>query len=166
MFSLLQPELHVHLAIHRGGGHEVLSCLLSLARLSVELAEAEVTVGDERAQAELGGLRECAPIRVPGMLGFGELVGVDVAQQFQTPGFPAPLLVGARQRHRLLRLLPCLGDPFKDETGLGQRRDDPRTEAQKPHRRAHFDCLLEQRYCIGRAPGPEMGGAQARRNER
>ncbi len=54
-FGLLQIELHVHLAVHRGGGGEVLTGLLALARAPVELAEAEVAVGDERAHAELFG---------------------------------------------------------------------------------------------------------------
>ena len=39
---LLQPEAHVHLAIHRRRRGEVLLRLLTLAHASVELAEAEV----------------------------------------------------------------------------------------------------------------------------
>jgi hypothetical protein len=50
---LLQPEGHAHLAVHRRRGGEVLLRLLALARAPVELAEAEVAVGDER----------CNPIR-------------------------------------------------------------------------------------------------------
>ena len=115
---LLQPELHTHLAINRGGGREVRSGFLSLVRLSVELAEAKVTVGDERAQAQLGCERERLPVRIPRLLRFSGRVGVDVAEQFQTPGFEAPLLLGARQCHRLLRLFPRLGDPSKDKIGL------------------------------------------------
>jgi hypothetical protein len=49
---LLQPEPHVHLAVHRRGGGEVLVGLLALARAPVQLAEAEVAVGDEGAHAE------------------------------------------------------------------------------------------------------------------
>lgn len=41
---LLQPEPHVHLAVHRRGGREVQSGLLLLARASVELAETKVAV--------------------------------------------------------------------------------------------------------------------------
>src|SRR5262245_5616977 len=44
---LLQPERHLHLAVHRRRGGEVLLRLLALARAPVELAEAEVAVGDE-----------------------------------------------------------------------------------------------------------------------
>src|SRR6266496_2594939 len=48
---LLQPEAHVHLAVHRRRGGKVLASLVLLARATVELAEAEVAVGDERAHA-------------------------------------------------------------------------------------------------------------------
>jgi hypothetical protein len=52
-FGLLQPVRHAHLAIHRRRGGEVFSGLFGLARTPVELAEAEVAVGDEGAHAEL-----------------------------------------------------------------------------------------------------------------
>ena len=52
---LFQPEAHVHLAIHRGGGGQVLLRLCVVASPAVELAETEVAVGDERAHAEVGG---------------------------------------------------------------------------------------------------------------
>jgi hypothetical protein len=47
--AVLQPEPHVHLAVHRRGGGEVLLSLLPLAQPPVELAEAEVAMGDQRA---------------------------------------------------------------------------------------------------------------------
>jgi hypothetical protein len=47
---LLQPVRHVHLAIHRRRGGEVRARLLVLARAPVELAEAEMAVGDEGAR--------------------------------------------------------------------------------------------------------------------
>jgi len=43
-------------AVHRRRGGEVLAGLLALVRAVVELAEAEVAVGDEGAHAELGGM--------------------------------------------------------------------------------------------------------------
>jgi hypothetical protein len=46
-----QPEPPVHLAVHRDRSGQVLMGLLALACAPVELAEAEVAVGDERAQA-------------------------------------------------------------------------------------------------------------------
>src|SRR5262249_29799996 len=47
----LQVEPHVHVAVHRGCGSEMLLRLLALARAPIELAEAEVAVGDEGAHA-------------------------------------------------------------------------------------------------------------------
>src|SRR5262245_39157124 len=63
--GLLQPESHVHLAVHRRRGGEMLLCLLALARAPVELAEAEVGVGDEGAHATLRGQGNCLPIVGP-----------------------------------------------------------------------------------------------------
>src|SRR5262245_32213396 len=54
----LQPICHPHLAVHRRRGGEMLLRLLALARAPGELAEAEVTVGDQRAHAELVGERQ------------------------------------------------------------------------------------------------------------
>src|SRR4030095_15460160 len=48
---LLQPVRHPHLAVRRRRGGEVLAGLIALARAPVELAEAEVAVGDEGAHA-------------------------------------------------------------------------------------------------------------------
>jgi hypothetical protein len=48
---LLQPVRHPHLAVHRRRGGEMLLGLLALVRAPVELAEAEVAVGDEGARS-------------------------------------------------------------------------------------------------------------------
>ena len=45
--DLLQPIRHAHLAVHRRRRGEVLLRLLALAGAPIELAEAEVAVGDE-----------------------------------------------------------------------------------------------------------------------
>ena len=57
-----QPEVHAHRAVNRRSGGQVLVGLRSVARSLVELAEAEVAVGDEGAHAELGGERQGLPI--------------------------------------------------------------------------------------------------------
>ena len=144
----------------------MLSGLVWLVRLSVELAEAEVAMRDQRAHAHLGRERDCVPVRVSGLFGLGGHVGVDIAEHLQGPGFPASFPVGPRLCHGLLHLLSCLGDPSENEIGLGQERDRQRTESQNPHRRERFDRFLQQRHCVGRAARPEIGGAQARRDER
>src|SRR5262245_46226586 len=56
--GLLQPVRHTHLAVYRHGGDAVLLRLLQLAHSTVELAETEVAVGDERAHAERLGERQ------------------------------------------------------------------------------------------------------------
>src|SRR6266508_2222821 len=61
---LLQPEPHVHLAVHRRRGGEVPLRLLALARSTVERAEAEMAVGGERAHA--AGVGECQRLAVVG----------------------------------------------------------------------------------------------------
>src|SRR5437867_3516242 len=60
---LLQPEPHVHLAVHRRRDGEVLVRVLTLARAPVELTEAEVAVGDKGAHAELLGQIEGLAIK-------------------------------------------------------------------------------------------------------
>ena len=46
---LLQPEPHVHLAVHRRRGREVPSGVIALACAPVQLDEIEVAAGDDRA---------------------------------------------------------------------------------------------------------------------
>src|SRR6266852_4852212 len=77
---LLQPELHVHLAVHRCRSGEVFHGLLLLTGYSIELAEAEVAVGDERTHAAR--LGEGQRLSVVGLAALGiEVVGMgrDVA---------------------------------------------------------------------------------------
>src|SRR5438094_5403391 len=68
---LLQPEPHVHLAVHRGCGGEVLLRLLALARAPIELAKAEVAVGDERTHGESFGQSDCLPVQFVGLFRIG-----------------------------------------------------------------------------------------------
>src|SRR5215472_10565655 len=56
---LLQPKPHIHLAVQRRRGGQVPLRPLALARALVELAEAEMAVGDERAHAAI--LGDAAP---------------------------------------------------------------------------------------------------------
>src|SRR5262245_8607777 len=53
--DLLQPEAHVHLAVHRGRACQVLLGLPPVAGAAVEPAQAEVTVGGEGTHPELVG---------------------------------------------------------------------------------------------------------------
>src|SRR6266849_4307477 len=84
---LLQPEPHVHLAVHRRRGGEVLLRLLPLARAPRELAEAEVAVGDERAHAAWLGERQRLAVVSLAALGIEPVgMGRDVAEQVQRMG--------------------------------------------------------------------------------
>ena len=149
----------------------MLFCLFALARLRVELGQAEVAVGDERAQAELDCQHKRLPVYVcslvhPALIDPSGRVGVYVGEYFQCLGFKAPMLLGARQRHRLVRLFPRLGGSSGDEIRLGQEWDDERRRVKYPHRRARIVRLLEQRHRLGRASRLEVGGTQGRRKER
>src|SRR5262249_20931750 len=55
---LLQPEGHAHLAVHRGGGGQMHLRLRLIARAPVELAEAEVAVGDQGPHVQFASERE------------------------------------------------------------------------------------------------------------
>src|SRR5260370_10377699 len=55
---LLQPESLVHLAVHGGRRRDVLLRLLESARAPVELAEAQMAVGDKGPHAALLGDRQ------------------------------------------------------------------------------------------------------------
>src|SRR5215468_7744062 len=66
---LLQPVRHAHLAVHRRRGGEMLVRLLARAAAPVELAEAEVAVGDEGVHAEPVGQRECVSVVAGSVLG-------------------------------------------------------------------------------------------------
>src|SRR4029450_7273713 len=105
---LLQPVRHVHLAIHRGRGGEVLPRLLALARAPVELAEAEVAVGHGGAHAELGGERQRRSMERLRLVEARARVG-NFCLEVDDPGLEPTLMTVARQRKRttcdLLRLL-------------------------------------------------------------
>src|SRR6266851_6318914 len=55
---LLHPVRHPHLAVHRRRGGEMLTRVIPLVCSPVELAEADVAVGKERAHPELAGKRQ------------------------------------------------------------------------------------------------------------
>jgi hypothetical protein len=72
---LLQPEAHVHLAVQRRRGGEVLARLLTLARTVGEPAGAEVAMGDEGPHPEF--LGQCERLAVVGLAALGvEPVGM------------------------------------------------------------------------------------------
>src|SRR5262249_62142932 len=90
---LLQPVRHPHLAVHRRRGGEVLLRLLALARASVELAEAEVAVGDDETHPTRFGEVEPPAIVVGGVVKHGGIGLGNVAQKQTYPCRLADLLM-------------------------------------------------------------------------
>jgi len=54
----LEPAQHTELAVHRGGGANVLRGLLTVAPTPIQPSEARVKARDERAHTEFAGERE------------------------------------------------------------------------------------------------------------
>src|SRR5215470_4356446 len=140
-FRLLQPEPHVHLAVHRRRGREVLLCLLALARALVELAEAEVAVGDEGAHAaRLGQRQRLAVVGLAALRVEPIGMGRDVAEQVQRMGR------GPRVRRRILERAvaqaPRLVELAEQQAGTTQRVVSPAAVERDSLRRVTFEELL------------------------
>ena len=88
---LLQIEAHVHLAVHARGSGQVLASLLRFAGALVQLAEAEMAVGDDGPHAARLGERQGLAI-----VGFASLdvelvaIGRDVAERAGRRGRQVP----------------------------------------------------------------------------
>ncbi len=119
----------------------MLSGLLALAGAPVELAEAEVAVGDERAHAARLGERQ--RLAVVGLAALGiEPVGMgrDVAEQVQRMGREP----GVRRRgfERAVAQAPRLVEPAEQQTGTTQRVVGPAAMADDSPRRLTLEELL------------------------
>src|SRR5215813_8614657 len=62
LLRFFQPEPHVHLAVHRHAGREMLMRLLTLCSAQIELGKADVAVGGERTHARILGEGEGVPL--------------------------------------------------------------------------------------------------------
>jgi hypothetical protein len=93
--GLLQPEPHVHLAAHGGRRRDVLLRLLESPRAPVELAEAQMAVGDKGPHAALLGERQ----RVAEMTTLSFLRGIAAGGAFAylLPGQLETMYVDAEQ---------------------------------------------------------------------
>src|SRR5262245_48390703 len=106
---LLQPERHLHLAVHRRRGADMFLRLLAIARAPVELAEAEVAVGDEGAHAEIFGEGKGTTIRGFGMLRVCEISArAELTKKPQGIRLMSPLPEVAGESEGLAAKLACL----------------------------------------------------------
>src|SRR5258708_35501802 len=117
---LLQPEAHVHIAVQRYCGGKALADLLLLLCTLIELARAEVAVGDEGAHAARLGERQ--RLSVVGLAALGiESVGMgrDVAVQVQRMGRESGMPRGGFDR--AVGQAPRLFESAELQTGATQR---------------------------------------------
>src|SRR5215831_2954397 len=91
-FHLSEPEAHVHLAVHRPCGGEVLPGRVALAPMLLELSQTEVAVSFEGAHAELHRQGQRPEIVVFGRVEVGRIAAcVDLAQHPQCACLEPPL---------------------------------------------------------------------------
>ena len=84
--DLLQKELHVHRAVHIRGRCKVLLRQIAPICAPIQLGEAQVAVGDERAHSEFLGKRERVPVVAVSML-LGTAGGCDITEEPKGPRF-------------------------------------------------------------------------------
>src|SRR3989454_11299983 len=122
---LLQPRAHIHLTVHGGGGGQGLLRPCSVADAAVELAEAEVAVRDEGAQAELVGQGH-SPAVAFCRLNVGRLPTCrDFCESPECPGLVATLMLSG-EIERMPRKLGCVSHPICQETCLAEPGDPER----------------------------------------
>src|SRR5262245_7125118 len=95
----LQPERHLHAAVHVDRGRQLALSLLATTSALVELAQPEVAVGRQRAHLELVGQGQRLAVVGFGLLHFGWISpGGDLAKEAERPRFVAALIVLAGLR--------------------------------------------------------------------
>ena len=160
---VLEPKAHVHLAVQRGGGGEVLASLVALARAPVERAETEVAMSDERAHAQLAGERERLAIR-----GFSVSAAArrcDVTGEAEGVGLGAASPQPPGERQGLSCVAGGLVDPPGREAGRSRvQKDDPGSAAIQAI--AVFDGTHDQRERLISTAGEGVGGAESRGDDR
>ena len=94
--GLLEPERHVHLAVHHHGLGEMLTRLLPLGGAQIESAEAEMAVGDEGAHLQFLGQGKRVAVLAAGVFQ-GIVGGGHFAEEPQSPRFVRALTALAGQ---------------------------------------------------------------------
>jgi len=156
--GLLQPELHSHLAVHRHCDNDLLPGLLAIALSAMELAETEVTMGDERAHAAGHGERECLAI-----IGFGILSAAgrdDVTGEAEGVGFAAPGLQPAGERQDLPGVAGCLVNLPCCEADCPRAQKNVRRPEVKGATTEFFNPALEEGVGLVGPPGESIRGTE------
>src|SRR5882672_3202115 len=142
---LLQPVRHTHLAVQRRRGPEVFSGLLALAGAPVELAEAEVAVGDEGAHAEFAG--KCQRLIVAGVSRLhlkGFAMRGDLAEEIEDPRFDAALCTLPGQLQHARGTCTCISVSTRQQVRLDEIC--PQYHLDSPVAAVGMlDCLLKER---------------------
>src|SRR5712691_6385597 len=159
---LFQPVLHVHLAVHRRRGREVLLRLLLLARAPVELAEAEVAVGDEGAHAELLGERERVTIVAVSVLR-GIAAGGDLAEEPEGPRLVAALTALPGKAQGSPGEFESVLEPVREDVRFAQIPQEERLDNSVSHGLTGAQRVLQQRDALSNPPRERVGVAQAPR---
>jgi hypothetical protein len=110
-----EVEAHFHLSVHRSRGPQMLLGLRAVPSSSIELAEAEVAVGDEGAHAEAGRPRQCLLV---GSLGLPDARRVGPRSDL-TEKTPRPRHGPPRVDRAYLRLSEDQGSPTRPEFVCG-----------------------------------------------
>ncbi len=150
---LFQPEPHVHLPVHGFRDRQVLLGLRAVAGASVELAEAETAVGDERAHAELVG--QGHSLEVPFCrLNVGRLLTCrDFGEGPECPGLVATLFVLSGQIESMPRKVDCVRYPICDKTSLAEPGDPERIVDRASDGTVLLHDLLQEIHAVGNTPG-------------
>jgi hypothetical protein len=120
-FGLGQPEGHVHGAVERDGSRQLGTGLLPTARLAIQLAQPVVTVGHERAHAQLLGQGQGLLVVGFGRRGIGGIgVGLDSAKLVQRERLVPACLLLPGQVEGLAGVLPGLVVASRQTTDLAE----------------------------------------------
>jgi hypothetical protein len=142
---LLQPEHHVHLAVHRLGGRQVLLRPRIGSGSPIERAEAKVAMGRQWAHAEILCQGPGFAVAGLGLLHVGcSAVEGDLAEKVEDIGLVAALLMGQRELTRVAGESPRALTLARDQKPVSEMRGPEREVCLDPEFLAEGYSTLEQ----------------------
>jgi hypothetical protein len=142
----------------------VLFRLLPLARAPVELAEAEVAVGDERTHPELLGERERVAVVSLSFLR-GIAAGGDLPKEPEGPHLPAALTALMGKGQGSPGECESVPEPVGEDVRLAQVRQEERLVNYESHGLNGAQRVLQQRDALSNSPRERVRVPQAPRGE-